>query len=186
MIDKQVQADIQQSDHIALAIKFMEQQGIKYDVVTTETPQPDGSVKTSRALRILQIPDAYMAITRFFSDPDAPCNFPGCTAFQAEFKKKIQAAGGSSCPACDRGRIIREMTPRVQAAMGIRLDKHESIVIQSPQNNEPSKETNSANDNTGSISLSGSGSESSSGTTRRPSLLRRAATCIKKVFRIGT
>ena len=186
MTDEQALAAAQQNDHVALAAKFMDQQGIKYDIVTTETPQEDGTVKVAKAIRILQVPEAYMAITRFFSDPDAPCDFPGCTAFQKEFKVRVQAAGGAACPSCDRGRIIREMTPRVQAAMGIKLDKPEPIMIQSPQKDEHNKENNSTTIAAGPVAVPGPRSEGHSGTQGRSSLLRRAAAYIKKVFRVST
>ena len=97
-----------------------------------------------------------------FSD-HRPCWFKGCQELRDEFNKVIASIPG--CPGCKRGKLILKYLPRAKELIKqhYATDKH----------------------NTGAKKVSGSGTEGTVRTEEHPSVLRRAAACIAKVFRAG-
>ena len=167
---------------VEYALKRLLDRGYKAEIIEAEIPNEDGTITKRRSVKILHTPPHEKALAAFFANPDAPCNFPGCKEFQRQYKEALKVAGGAKCSSCEKGRIMRSMGPNILKAMGIGLDKTQYSVVQSSQNNEPA----TVNQNTGTIEVSGSGSESPAGAVVKPSLLRRAAACIKKVFGAGS
>jgi len=167
---------------VEYALQRLQERGFKAEIIEAEITNPDGTKTKRRSVKILHTPPHEKALAAFFADPDAPCNFPGCQEFQRQYKTALEAAGGAACTSCEKGRIMRRMSPNIIKAMGLGLDKTNDSVVQSSQNNESA----TVNQNTGTVEVSGSGSESTEGALVRPSLLRRAAACIKKIFGAGS
>ena len=167
---------------VEYALQRLQERGFKAEIIEAEVTNPDGTKTKRRSVKILHTPPHEKALAAFFADPDAPCDFPGCKEFQRQYKTALEAAGGAACTSCEKGRIMRSMSPNIIKAMGLGLDKTNGSVVQSSQNNEPA----TVNQNTGTVEVSGSGSESPEGTLVKPSLLRRAAASIKKIFGAGS
>jgi hypothetical protein len=116
---------------------WLTQSGVSFEVKEVEIPQEDGTVKKQLVRHITgQIPPVFNATMQFFADPDAPCYFRGCEELQIQFKDALNAAGGKECKACERGKIIRRMSPLVKKAIELELASQEENKVQSGQTDE--------------------------------------------------
>lgn len=116
---------------------WLTQSGVSFEVKEVDVPQEDGSVKKQMVRHITgQIPPVFNATMQFFADPDAPCYFRGCEELQIQFKDALNAAGGKDCKACERGKIIRRMSPLVKRAIELELASQEENKVQSGQRDE--------------------------------------------------
>lgn len=167
---------------VEYALQRLQERGFKAEIIEAEVTNEDGTKTKRRSVKILQTPPHEKALAAFFADPDAPCNFPGCQEFQRQYKAALEVAGGAACTSCEKGRIMRSMSPNIIKAMGLGLDKTQDSVVQSSQNNESDTNNQAARI----VTISGSGSESSKGAVVKESLLRRAAARIKKIFGAGS
>lgn len=164
------------------ALQRLLDRGFKAEIVTASITNEDGTVTQRKSIRVLHTPPQEKALAAFFANPDAPCDFPGCQELQRQYKQALEVAGGAACTACERGKIMRRMGPTILKAMGIGLDKPTQSVVQSDQNNESA----STSKVTRVVTIPRSGSKSPEGALAKPSLLRRAATRIKKIFGAGS
>jgi hypothetical protein len=173
-----------QAVNIESALQRLLDRGFKAEIIEADIKQPDGTTVRRQSIRILHTPPQERALAAFFADPDAECNFPGCKELQRQYKEALQRAGGSACTSCEKGKIMRNMGPLVIKAMGIGLDNTIAPAVQSSQSHAvQTKHTAAAN--TGTVEVSGPGRESQAGTGNKPSLLRRAAARVAKIFGAG-
>lgn len=144
---------------------------------TVETPATDkdgnpvldenGNQVMTKQLVITKIPEETVKLMTFFTDDDNfECWFAGCEGLRAQYKADIEAAGGSGCPDCKRGAIIRKYMPLVREAV---------------KNDEQAKNTTVSG--TRPVGVPGSAESSGSGAPSSTGLLRRAASYLKKVFK---
>lgn len=144
---------------------------------TIETPALDGDGNPvmdeegnpvmNRQLVITSVPDETIKLMSFFSEaPDFECWFGGCEGLRKQYLADLEEAGGASCPDCKRGAIIRKYMPIVRDAI---------------RNSKDEKLTNVVS--AGSVGVSGPAEGSGSGAAKNESLLRRAASYLKKVFK---
>ena len=117
--------------------EWLTRSGVSYEIQEVDVPQEDGTVRKQRVRRLTgKISPAFNATMQFFADPDAPCYFRGCEELQLQFKDALNAAGGKDCKDCERGKIIRRMSPMVQKAIEIELASQEVNGLQSGQKDE--------------------------------------------------
>lgn len=199
---------------ISPLINTLHARGYKTEIVTAEIVKPDGTKEMRQSIKLVHVPSHEKKLAIFFANPDAECDFPGCEELQRQFKDAVNAIGGAQCTPCERGKIIRRMSPIVLKAMGLRRDPDKQMIestvlnvlrpteknvgkvigldkipdqgVQSSENNVTIPQEKPAAQNSGPVEVSGSGSESNGGASNSPSLLRRAAKGIAKIFGIGT
>lgn len=172
-------------------IASMKERGIDYELVELEEKQPDGSVIKKKTIMIKSVPPIQRDLARFFASTESPCWFAGCEEVRAEFKKAIDEAGGENgCKGCTRGRIIQQFTPLVEKLLT--EDKKRNNIDEKRKQAQASTEEEHEKPNpvdltpTRTIEIPGPGSASAEGTKDKPSMLRRAATYLKKIFRAGS
>ena len=108
---------------VEYALQRLQERGFKAEIIEAEVTNPDGTKTKRRSVKILHTPPHEKALAAFFANPDAPCDFPGCQEFQRQYKTALEAAGGATCTSCEKGRIMRSMSPNIIKAMGLGLDK---------------------------------------------------------------
>lgn len=169
-------------------IASMKERGIDYELVELEEKQPDGSVIKKKTIMIKSVPPLQRDLARFFASTESPCWFSGCEEARAKFKEAIEAAGGENgCKGCTRGRIIQQFTPLVEKLLTEDM-KRNNIEEKRKQtkNEELSVSEQDELTPTRTIEVPGLGSSSAERAANKPSMLRRAATYLKKIFRVGS
>ena len=169
-------------------IASMKERGIDYELVELEEKQPDGSVIKKKTIMIKSVPPLQRDLARFFASTESPCWFSGCEEARAKFKEAIEAAGGENgCKGCTRGRIIQQFTPLVEKLLTEDM-KRNNIEEKRKQikNEEFSVSEQDELTPTRTIEVPGLGSSSAERAANKPSMLRRATTYLKKIFRIGS
>lgn len=179
--------EIISTSHDAI-IASMKERGIEYEIVELEEKQEDGSILKKKTIMIKSVPPLQRDLARFFASTESPCWFHGCEEARAKFKEAIDAAGGETgCKGCTRGRIIQQFTPLVEKLLTEDMkrnnieEKRRNAVQEEPTKPSPQELTP-----TRTIEVPGLGSSSAERAANKPSMLRRAAAYIKKIFRGGS
>lgn len=187
MINHTTEKEIISTSHDSI-IASMKERGIEYEIVELEEKQEDGSVLKKKTIMIKSVPPLQRDLARFFASTESPCWFSGCEEARAKFKEAIDAAGGETgCKGCTRGRIIQQFTPLVEKLLTEDMKRNnieekrrhaiqEEPTIVESQDLVPTR----------TIEVPGLGSSGTARTTDKPSMLRRAAAYIKKIFRGGS
>lgn len=169
----------------------MKERGIEYEIVELEETQEDGSILKKKTIMIKSVPPMQRDLARFFASTESPCWFAGCEEVRAEFKKAIDEAGGENgCKGCTRGRIIQQFTPLVEKLLT--EDKKRNNIDEKRKQAQARTEEEHEKPNpvdltpTRTITIPRSGSASAEGAKDKPSMLRRAAAYLKKIFRAGS
>lgn len=169
-------------------IASMKERGIEHELIELEEKQPDGSVIKKKTIMIKSVPPLQRDLARFFASTESPCWFKGCEEARAKFKEAIDAAGGETgCKGCTRGRIIQQFTPIVEKlltedAKRVNIEEKRKQAKKQDEHEKPNVDLTP----TRTIEVPGLGGKSTTGTEKQPSMLRRAATYLKKIFRIGS
>jgi hypothetical protein len=66
---------------------------------------------------IKEVSDVDKEVFRFFS-PHQPCWFEGCEKLREQYQAELDKRGGSACPSCEKGVVIRMFVPKIKKALG--------------------------------------------------------------------
>lgn len=154
--------------------KSLDKKGIKYTVIDVPYVKDGkyvydeaGNKVMHKAVHIDEVPEDEQAAIDFIGDKE--CWFEGCEELRARYKAEYDKAGGDGgCSSCQKNKIMRKYVELVKKAM--REDKARK---------DERKDTRIEQ-------VPGPGGTGTEGAGEKPSLLRRAASRIKKILRACT